>query len=526
MDSFELTTSSGVTLIRLADEGAEWIARELAVLFGARRPRVLVVTDEHVALHHLEALLVALRTEDFVCARLVIAPGEAQKSFARLREALDTLATGSFARDDVVLAFGGGVVTDLAGFAASVYRRGIEWIAAPTTVLGMVDAAIGGKTGINHEAGKNLIGSFHQPRAVLCATRVLATLPEREVRAGAAEIVKGALLGGGEFWRDIEQAGADATTWSAEILRSFILRGARVKVEIVGRDERESGERALLNLGHTFGHALEQATGYGTVAHGEAVFYGLRAAVWLSRLTGALDPMRADELQAWLARCELPGVATTPDALSDALRADKKTVEGKLRWILLRGPGEPFITAGVPGEAVRDCAEWLCAIAQTGRSARHGPRKRRVLVLHGPNLNLLGEREPEIYGRMSHDDIAHECREAARQHGFEVLIRQTNHEGDYVDLLQWGRRWADGLILNPGAFTHTSVAVRDALAATYLPAIEVHLSEPRQREEFRHVSLISELCRATVSGRGVAGYADAMARLSNFLSETGVGVAR
>lgn len=523
MDSFELKTSTGVTQISYGEAGPEWIAQELRGLYGARRPRVLVVTDEHVALHHLEELLTSLRAAEFACERVVYAPGEEQKSFERLRDLLDTLALRNFARDDVVLAFGGGVITDLAGFAASIYRRGIEWLAAPTTVLGMVDAAIGGKTGINHETGKNLIGSFCQPRAVLGAIGVIATLPPREVRSGAAEIVKSALLRGGEFWSAVERAGADGAKWSPEILHDFIRRGAQLKSEVVARDEREQGERALLNLGHTFGHALEQAAGYGALAHGEAVFYGLRAAVRLSKHAGLMEQGRADAIDKWLAHVELPGADISPNALVDALRADKKTLQGKLNWILLREPGKPVITADVCDDSVSECAGWLCELVQRGTTCTHAVRNMRVLVLNGPNLNLLGEREPEMYGRGTHDDVVQVCRDAAKERGCDVLVRQTNSEGEYVDYLQWGRRWADGLVLNPGGYTHTSVAIRDALAAAALPAIEVHVTEPKQREEFRHMSVIADLCRGTISGRGIRGYADAIDELKRMISETGTG---
>lgn len=521
MDSFELKTNSGVVPIRFSEKGANWVAAEIAQSFGMRRPRLLIVTDEHVALHHLESLKQALAEHGFGVEQAVLPPGEEQKNFARQRELLDTLAQKHFARDDVVLAMGGGVITDLAGFAASVYLRGIEWIALPTSLLGMVDAAIGGKTGINHALGKNLIGAFHQPRMVLSDVTTLRTLPERELLSGAAEIVKGALLAGGEFWKEIESAGPDALHWTQQQLHEFICKGAKVKIEIVSRDERESGERMLLNLGHTFGHALEQTAGYGTLAHGEAVFYGMRAAAWLSARTGVMVKPLADKLESWFARIELPAAYCAPDGLVSALQSDKKSALGKLRWILLRTPGEPVITQDVSSKVVHECAEWLCAVVEKGRTkATESRRKLRIVVLNGPNLNLLGEREPAVYGKDSYDDLVKRCHTAADDLNCEVLVRQTNHEGEFVDLLQWTRRWADGVILNPGAYTHTSVAIRDALAASRLSAIEVHLSDPEIREAFRHTSLIGDLCRETVKGYGTQGYSRALAQLVQILAET------
>ena len=520
MDSFELKTQSGIVPIRLAYANATWIAAELARVLGVRRPRLLIVTDENVALHHLENLKSALAAEGFSLDECILPPGEDQKTIARTKFLLDILAQKKFARDDMVLAFGGGVITDLAGFVASVYQRGIEWVAVPTTLLGMVDAAIGGKTGVNHELGKNLIGSFHQPKMVLAELSVLSTLAPREIRSGAAEIVKGTLLVGGEFWREIETAGVDAMHWSPRQFERFVARGAAVKIEIVSRDERESGERMLLNLGHTFGHALEQVTGYGTLAHGEAVFYGMRAAIRLSEKCGMMPQPKARGLDKWIAALELPGAKCSADNLLTAIQSDKKTASGKLRWILLRDAGKPVISHDVPDQVVRECAEWLVEVTRSGAEAISIPRRRRVVILNGPNLNLLGTREPSVYGSTTYEELSKQCYEWADDLNFDLLIRQSNHEGEFAELIQWARRWADGLVLNPGAFTHTSVAVRDALAAANMPAVEVHLSDPSTREEFRHTSLISDLCRRTIKGLGTDGYREALTELAFSLPET------
>lgn len=520
MDSFELRTQNGIVPIRFAYANAAWVATELARGLGVRRPRLLIITDENVALHHLELLKLELVREGFSLEVCILPPGEEQKSMARSKFLLDILAQKRFARDDMVLAFGGGVVTDLAGFVASVYQRGIEWFAVPTTLLGMVDAAIGGKTGVNHELGKNLIGSFHQPKMVLADLSVLSTLAPLEIRSGAAEIVKGALLVGGEFWREVEAAGADAMLWKPRQFERFVARGAAVKIEVVSRDERESGERVLLNLGHTFGHALELVSGYGKLTHGEAVFYGLRAAIRLSEQCGMMPQPKARALDKWIASLALHGARCSADDLLAAIQLDKKTVSGKLRWILLREPGKPVVSHDVPWDVVHECAEWLCEAVRTGEESVSIPRRRRVVILNGPNLNLLGSREPSIYGSLSYEELSKLCTEWADDLSMDVLIRQSNHEGEYAELIQWARRWADGLILNAGAFTHTSVAVRDALAAAKLPAVEVHLSDPALREEFRNVSLISDLCRRTIKGLGPEGYRDALTELAFSLPET------
>ncbi|MCB9365944.1 MAG: 3-dehydroquinate synthase [Calditrichaeota bacterium] len=521
MDSFSLRSASGEVPTQYARDGVRWIASELAGLFGASHPRVLIVTDENVALHYLSELREELAAFSFECHSVVIPPGEAQKTIERVRQCLDVLAMKRFARDDMVLALGGGVVTDLAGFVAGLYMRGIRWVAVPTSLLGMVDAAIGGKTGVNHALGKNLIGVFHQPLGVLGALDTLATLPERELRSGAAEIVKCALLAGGDFWSQLETAGPDALKWSQEQLDRFVALSAKTKIDIVSRDELESGERVLLNLGHTFGHALEQVTGYVELTHGEAVFYGLRAAIWLSFYSETIHPKRADDLLGWLSGFTLPAVTCDGPALLTALQADKKTRSRKLNWILLQDAGAPIVTANVGETTVRECAEWLAGIARKGNSSKtSSPRRPRILILNGPNLNLLGSREPDIYGQESYDDLVALCRETAAELQLEILVRQSNSEGEFVELVQWARHWADGLVLNPGGYTHTSVAIRDALAAVNLPAVEVHLSDPQAREPFRHVSLISELCLATVKGERLEGYRQALQKLANLSLET------
>lgn len=520
MDSFELRTNSGIIPVRFARANFEWISAEMSRWLGIRRPRVFIVTDENVALHHLEYLKAALVAEGYDFDSFVLPPGEDQKNLSRVKSLLDILIQKNYARDDLILAFGGGVVTDVAGFVASIFKRGIEWFAVPTTVLAMVDAAIGGKTGINHELGKNLIGTFHQPRLVLAELSILRTLPARETRSGAAEIVKGALLCGGEFWREIESAGMDATCWQPRQLERLISRGAAAKIDIVSRDERESGERVLLNLGHTFGHALEQATGYGKLTHGEAVFYGLRASIFLSESCGMMTQPLARKLESQIGTLSLPGAKCSPQDLLSAMKSDKKTASGKLRWILLREPGKPVVSHDVPESVVQECANWLSETVSNGTASASLPRRRRVVILNGPNLNLLGTREPAVYGTMSYDDLCKQCAEWAEDLNLDLVIRQSNLEGEFAELVQWTRGWADGLVLNPGAFTHTSVAVRDALAAANLPSIEVHLSSPAAREDFRHRSLIQDLCRKSFSGLGPEGYRLAMQELAFCLPET------
>jgi 3-dehydroquinate dehydratase-2 len=287
-------------------------------------------------------------------------------------------------------------------------------------------------------------------------------------------------------------------------------------VEIVAQDEMESDRRRLLNLGHTFGHALEAATRYEVFLHGEAIFLGLRAVVALSHAQGLLSVADSTRIDDLLATVSVPQAIVEPDALIEALGHDKKMREGQLYWVLVEKPGQAVITSDVSPDAVRKVAEWICEIASSGwKSERKA--KPRILVLNGPNLNLLGEREPELYGRISYDELEAKIHSFAEEKGVDLLIRQSNLEGDLVSLIQQARHWADGIIINPGGYTHTSVAIRDALSAVTLPAIEVHLTDILAREEFRRVSLISPVCRATIAGRGVEGYFDAVRELKSLI---------
>ena len=275
---------------------------------------------------------------------------EPRKTLAEVEAMCEVLAARGIQRDGFIVAAGGGVLTDLAGFTAAIYLRGIPWVSVPTTLLAQVDAGLGGKTGANLRAGKNLVGAFHQPRLVVIDPDVLATLPERERWSGMAEIVKGALIEGGELLERCEA--------SLEELDPLIEGAVRLKARIVEGDEREGGARAFLNLGHTVGHALEAATGYAKFTHGEAVALGLKATLFLSRERGMPDADRAAALVTRL-RVE-PETALGPDARAAALQAmarDKKARGGQVRFVLLRKIGEPYLET----VSAQECARALGA---------------------------------------------------------------------------------------------------------------------------------------------------------------------
>lgn len=321
------------------------IRAQVDALAAAGR-RVAVVTDRHLA-QRQEAALAAMFGAS---PRLVLAPGEETKCLAELGRVLDFLAEQRLDRTGVLFAVGGGVVGDLGGFAAACYLRGIELQQVPTTLLAMVDSSVGGKTGINLQAGKNLVGAFHQPRAVHIATGLLATLPPREFAAGMAEVVKYGLLGDAELFARLERSPLDPRHPD---LAAVIRRCCALKARIVEADERETapeGGRALLNLGHTFGHAIEQVTGYGAYLHGEAVAIGLVAAARLSQELGYLDPAAVGRIEAVLAAHALPVRLRAPlplAALAAAMARDKKVRAGALRFVALRRLGEAATQGGI-----------------------------------------------------------------------------------------------------------------------------------------------------------------------------------
>ena len=336
------------------------------VLALAGRRRVAVLTDRTVAERHLPRLQEALRAEGIEAPALILPAGEATKSWSHLGEAVEWLIAQRIERKDLVIALGGGVIGDLAGFAAAILRRGVRFVQIPTSLLAQVDSSVGGKTGINSPQGKNLIGAFHQPALVLADIDVLATLSPRDFRAGYGEVAKYGLLGDESFFDWLEAAGPTLSRDPAALQRA-VHHSVAMKAGIVQRDETEQGERALLNLGHTFGHALESATGYSDrLLHGEGVAVGCTLAFELSARMGLCSQEAPSRVSAHFAAMGLPSrIAQIPGDLPDdaALIAlmgqDKKVQDGKLRFILARGIGQSFVTDAV------DAADLHAVLAQS-----------------------------------------------------------------------------------------------------------------------------------------------------------------
>jgi 3-dehydroquinate synthase len=319
-----------------------------------RRPIVAVVTDETVSALHGHRLERSLAAAGVTGHPIVIPPGEGAKSFSGLERLCDALLALELERGDLIVAFGGGVIGDLAGFAAAILKRGVDFVQIPTTLLAQVDSSVGGKTAIDTPRGKNLIGAFHQPRLVLADLGLLDSLPERELRCGYAEVLKYGLLGDADFFAWLEANGARVLAREPDALMEAIGRSVEMKARIVGEDERESGARALLNLGHTFGHALEAESGFGdALKHGEAVAAGCAMAFRFSSRLGLCPPEDAERVGRAIAAAGLPSrlsdLAERPRAraLLARMSQDKKARSGRMTFILARGIGQAFVAEGV-----------------------------------------------------------------------------------------------------------------------------------------------------------------------------------
>jgi 3-dehydroquinate synthase len=323
--------------------------------------KVLIVSDSNVAPLYLDRMRRSLAAYEI--GELVLPAGEASKSLEVLNRVFDALLEGRFDRSTTVVALGGGVIGDIAGFAAACYQRGVPFIQVPTTLLAQVDSSVGGKTGVNHRLGKNMIGAFHQPRCVIADTSTLDTLSDRELRAGIAEVIKYGLIRDREFFDWLEQNIERLLERDSAALSFAIERSCRCKAALVADDERETGQRALLNLGHTFGHAIETALGYGEWLHGEAVGAGMCMAARLSARMALLSEPERERAQALIAMAGLPtrppGAVTVRQFL-DLMAVDKKVQDGRLRLVLLSAVGKALVTAEIDPLVLQDSLSEMC----------------------------------------------------------------------------------------------------------------------------------------------------------------------
>ncbi len=329
-----------------------YIGRELLGDAGLLRPHLhgdsaLIVSNDTVAPLYLDGVAAVLDTIGVRRDQLILPDGEQHKTMTAVEQVVDQLLANRHDRRSTIIALGGGVIGDIAGFAAAIYQRGVNFIQIPTTLLSQVDSSVGGKTGVNHPMGKNMIGAFYQPQCVIADIGSLATLPARELSAGLAEVIKYGLIHDAAFFYWLEQHMDDLVAGNPELLAEAVLVSCRTKARIVELDEREAGLRAILNLGHTFGHAIETAMGYGNWLHGEAVAAGMVMAIDLSIRQGWIDEDVRRRSLALLERAGLPVAPPTGigvEQFLDLMAVDKKAVDGQIRLVLLRALGEAFVS--------------------------------------------------------------------------------------------------------------------------------------------------------------------------------------
>jgi 3-dehydroquinate synthase len=314
----------------------------------------MVVTNTTVAPLYLAQLTAALEAAGVTVAQVVLPDGEAYKNWETLNLVFDALLTDRAERKTTLIALGGGVIGDMTGFAAACYQRGIPFIQIPTTLLSQVDSSVGGKTGINHPLGKNMIGAFYQPKVVLADTDTLKTLPPRELSAGLAEVIKYGLIWDADFLAWLEANMDKLRALDPAAITHAIYRSCEIKAQVVGEDEREGGIRAILNLGHTFGHAIETGMGYGTWLHGEAVAAGMVMAAQTSQRMGWISEADVGRTRALIRAAGLPDVAPDlgVDTYLEYMGHDKKVEGGKMRFVLLKKLGEAVITGDVPADVL------------------------------------------------------------------------------------------------------------------------------------------------------------------------------
>ncbi len=437
--------------------------------------------------------------------------GEAIKTMDFVRTLIHRLVLSGMHKTDFLVVVGGGTLLDAAGMAAGLLFRGVPMVSCPATSTAMADAVIGGKTGVNLPWGKNLVGMFKHPDLVLVDPQFLLTLGMRDLYAGLFEVLKTSLLAGGDMWYYVSEHVAALIDRDQDAWTRVITMSLNFKLNVVKADPLDQGARHVLNLGHTIGHAIEAATAFRTFRHGEAVLMGIVAAVELSYAQGlmCLDTKRT--ILNAIARFHLPHMKELEvDALKDSLALDKKAGT----WVLLHDIGRPELVHGIQWHQVRAALvtslEWL---KHSGRTYSVRPPNAVILVINGPNLQRLGAREPKIYGHDTYSDLVTLVRRHANELGVHTIFFQSDIEGELIATINRLAGIVDGIVINPGALTHTGIGLRDALAACNRPVAEVHISKVSEREPFRQKSLIRPIAYTRIEGQGIAGYVQALDRL-------------
>ena len=467
---------------------------EVGELLGSRH-KVAILHQPALA-GTAEAVRDHLAAKGVDAHRIEIPDAEAGKDLPVVGFIWEVLGRIGIGRKDAVVSLGGGAATDVAGFAAATWLRGVDIVHIPTTLLAMVDAAVGGKTGINTDAGKNLVGAFHQPPAVLVDLTMLQTLPSNELVAGMAEIVKAGFIADPTILDLIEADPAAAVDPAGSVLPELIRRAIAVKAEVVAADEKESALREILNYGHTLAHAIERREQYQLAARrGGVGGTGVRRGARPAGRTARRRHRRPAPFGAHRARS------------ARQLRRRRVAAADRDHG---RGQEDPVGSAALrrarrPGQAGPSGRAGPVAVGGGIRGGGGTPMT-TVLVLNGPNLDRLGRREPDVYGSTSHDDLVAMIEAEAADLGLTAVVRQSNSEAQLLEWLHAAADAGDPVIINAGALTHTSIALRDACAELRAPLIEVHISNVHAREEFRHHSYLSAVATGVIVGLGVQGY--------------------
>lgn len=499
-----LVTGSG--LLDRIEDLAITIDRDILVVGDAAAGNVLDLIDER--LHAAGAR---------VLDRQRLAMGEWRKQLSTAEQIVQQWASVGAHRGCVVVAAGGGTLLDVAGFAASIYQRGLDWVSIPTTLTAQVDAGIGGKTAVNLGSAKNVVGTVHIPVTTVIDPAALSTLPALHVADGFVEAAKTALLAGEHLAARARSLAGRAPEPADPDWIDLIDACAAFKDAVVSEDPLDvDGVRAQLNLGHTLGHAVEAASS-GAVTHGRAVAIGIHAALRMS-----VARLEADDaiVEWWLDVCGRAGIATTsPFAWSDVqpwLQMDKKRGRDGLRWVLLRRMGTPVTDVLLEESFVQQIWEHhIHRTADSGGDLNAGTpapaeSPRRVLVLFGVNLDRLGQRDAEHYGTQTLAQLVEQIEQWAGELGLIVECRQTNSVERFIAAIHEARNH-DAIIVNPGAWTHYERSLHDALEPVDARVVEVHLSDVDSREPWRQESVIADVADHRISGRGADGYRDALA---------------
>ena len=502
----------------------EGAMNHLPAVLGGKPARIALIHTQPVQ-RHSDRARALLRQAGYQVSDIVIPDAEAGKTITVANGIWERLGDEGFTRSDAVVGVGGGAATDLAGFVAATWMRGIRYVNCPTSLLAMVDASTGGKTGINTKVGKNLVGSFYTPAGVLADMTTLGSLPNDIFIEGLGEVAKSGFISDPEILRILEEHAAELRAFDGasllgsdleDVVAELIERTVRVKARHVSADLKEAGLREFLNYGHTMGHAIEKLEHF-RWRHGNAVAVGMVYAAELAHLCGYIDADLVDYHRSLLASLGLP-TSWDGGSFEDVLalmHRDKKARGNTLRFVVLDSIGHPVHLDNPPAEAVEEAFRRIRPVARSVIMTT------KVIVVNGPNLGRLGVRQPDVYGRQDLAELRRLCTAWGAELGLDVEVRQTDDEAEIIGWMHQAVDEKTPVVMNPAAFTHYSYGLADAahmIGDAGLPLMEVHISNPSARDEFRKRSVISPVATGTITGLGFYGYKLALEAIAHLLA--------